>query len=452
MFKKILVANRGEIALRILRACREMGIKTVAVHSEEDRTSLHVRLADEHFCVGPGPAAQSYLNIPNLISAATIAGADALHPGYGFLAENPSLVEICENHGLAFIGPTTTAMRLMGDKARARETVQRVEVPVLPGTAEVPDEEHALVFGETHGYPIMLKAAAGGGGKGMRVARGPEDLARLFLTARAEAESAFGDGRIYLEKFLPTARHIEFQILADGHGNIVHLGERDCSVQRRHQKLVEESPSVVLTPDLRDRMGQAAVRAARAAGYTGVGTVEFLLDPATSAYYFLEMNTRIQVEHPVSEMVTGLDLVKEQIRVAAGEVLHLRQEDVQLRGHAVECRINAEDPEAGFAPSLGTIQGLHLPGGPGIRVDTHIGQGYVVLPFYDSLLAKVIAHGSDREEALARMERALHEMQVKGIQTTLGFHRRILGNEVFRRGEVHTTYVESWMAAQAAEE
>ncbi len=451
MFKKILIANRGEIALRILRASRELGLRTVAVHSEVDRDSLHVRLADETFCVGPGPATQSYLNIPNLIAAATIAGADAIHPGYGFLAESPRLLEVCNQHDLTFIGPGLEAMRLMGDKARARQTVDRVGVPVLPGTDEVTGEKEALDFAGVHGYPLMLKAAAGGGGKGMRVAHGPEDLERHFHTARSEAQSAFGDGRIYLEKFLPRARHIEFQVMADSHGHVVHLGERDCSVQRRHQKLIEESPSVVLGPEQRREMGEAAIRATRAAGYSGAGTVEFLFDPDSGAYYFLEMNTRIQVEHPVSEMVTGIDLVKEQIRVAAGHPLGFSQEEIQIQGHAVECRINAEDPEKGFAPSLGTIHDLHLPGGPGIRVDTHLERGYVVQPFYDSLLAKVIAHGRDREEALARMDRALQEMQVGGVRTTIDFHRRLLGTGDFRRGEIHTTFVEAWISGSAPE-
>jgi acetyl-CoA carboxylase biotin carboxylase subunit len=451
VFKKILIANRGEIALRILRACRELGVRTVAVHSEEDRESLHVRLADETFCIGPGPAAQSYLNIPHLVAAATIAGAEAIHPGYGFLAESPRLVEVCEKHGLVFIGPGLAAMRLMGDKARARQTVIQEGVPVLPGTDEVNDREDAREFARRHGYPIMLKAAAGGGGKGMRVAHGPEDLERHFLTVQGEAQNAFGDGRIYLEKFLPRARHIEFQVLADSHGNVVHLGERDCSLQRRHQKLVEESPSTLLTPELRREIGEVAVRATRASGCLGAGTVEFLFDPQSGAYYFLEMNTRIQVEHPVSEMVTGIDLVKEQIRVAAGLPLGFSQQDVQLRGHALECRINAEDSENGFAASLGTIEELHLPGGPGIRVDTHLERGYVVQPFYDSLLAKVIAHGSDRDEALARMDRALHEMQVRGVHTTVDFHRRLLQTGEFRRGEIHTTFVEAWMSGPALE-
>ncbi|MBI3928250.1 MAG: acetyl-CoA carboxylase biotin carboxylase subunit [Armatimonadetes bacterium] len=451
MFKKILIANRGEIAVRVIRACRELDIRTVAVHSDVDRDSLHVEIADETFCVGPGPVSQSYLNIPNVLSAALVAGADAIHPGYGFLAENADFVEICHSHDLTFIGPRVEAMRLMGDKARARRTVTEVGVPVLPGTQEIEEAEHAVVFGKEHGYPVMIKAAAGGGGKGMRVARDSEEMRRLFETARGEAESAFGDGRIYLEKFLPNARHIEFQILGDDHGNVIHLGERDCSVQRRNQKLIEESPSLALDPERRQEMGAAAVRAASACGYTGAGTVEFLFDPAGGRYYFLEMNTRIQVEHPVTEMVTGLDLVKEQIRIASGDRLHLSQNRVLLNGHSVECRINAERPDDDFAPSQGTISEVHFPGGPGVRIDSHLRPGYRVQPYYDSLLAKVITHGRDRDEALARMQRVLSEIRISGVDTTIGFHRRILNNPLFRRGEVHTTFIENEYRRELAE-
>ncbi len=451
MFKKILIANRGEIALRVLRACREMDIKTVAIHSDVDKESLHVTLADEAFCVGPAQATGSYLNIPNIIAAATIAGAEAIHPGYGFLAENPSFVEICQSHHFTFIGPSVQAMRLMGDKAQARQTVIAAGVPVLPGTNEVQDVKDALAFAEEHGYPMMLKAAAGGGGKGMRVVNEPGQMQKFYETARSEAEAAFGDGRIYLEKFLPNARHIEFQVLGDEHGHLVHLGERDCSVQRRNQKLIEESPSLALTHEQREKMGVAAVRAAQACGYAGAGTVEFLFDARNGDFYFLEMNTRIQVEHPVTEMVTGIDLVKQQILVAAGHELPFTQEHVRLTGHSIECRINAEDPASGFMPSLGQILHLHFPGGPGVRVDSHLYNGSSVLPYYDSLLAKVITHGADRNEALARMQRALAEMRVDGVSTTLDFHRRFLHNESFRRGEVHTTFVESQLAQVMAE-
>jgi len=418
MFKKILVANRGEIALRVIRACRELEIRTVAVHSDVDRESLHVREADESFCVGPGPAMQSYLDIPNVLSSAMISRADAVHPGYGFLAENPGFVEMCQSHGLTFIGPSANAMRLMGDKAVARETVTKNGVPVMPGTGEVEGASEALAFGKEHGYPVMIKAAAGGGGKGMRVAHDAADMEKLFNMARMEAEAAFNDGRIYLEKFLSNARHIEFQIMADDHGNVIHLGERDCSVQRRNQKLVEEAPSLALTPEKRAEMGLAAVRAAESCGYSGAGTVEFLYDSKTGKYYFLEMNTRIQVEHPVTEMITGLDLVKWQIRVAMGEKLPITQDQVQLNGHSIECRINAESPEDGFMPSFGKITQLHFPGGPGVRIDSNLYQGYTVQPYYDSLLAKVITHGHDREEAMARMARLLAELRIEGVKTT----------------------------------
>lgn len=448
MFKKILVANRGEIALRVLRACREMEIRTVAVHSDVDRDSLHVSEADESFCIGPGPAGQSYLNIHNLISAALVARADAIHPGYGFLAENPEFVEICQSHGLVFIGPSPHAMRQMGDKAEARRTVIAAGVPVLPGTSEISDLAEAHAFADQFGYPVMIKAAAGGGGKGMRIAHESSELEKLFITAQLEAEAAFGDGRIYLEKFLPQARHIEIQVLADSHGQVIHLGERDCSLQRRNQKLVEESPSPVLTPEKRSEMGEMAVAAARSCGYCGVGTVEFLYDSRDQSFYFLEMNTRIQVEHPVTEFVTGLDLVKLQIEMAAGTHLTLRQEDVQMRGAAVECRINAENPDEGFRPSFGRIQQVHFPGGPGIRIDSHLFSGYSVQPYYDSLLAKVISYGQNREEALARMNRLLAEMRVEGVSTTIDFQRRLIQHPRFRAGDVHTTFVEKEFMAE----
>lgn len=443
MFKKILVANRGEIALRIIRACRELEIRTVAVHSDVDRDSLHVSEADESFCIGPGPAGQSYLNIHNLISAARVARAEAVHPGYGFLAENADFVEICRDSGLVFIGPSAQAMRLMGDKAMARRTAIEAKVPVLPGTSEIQDLSEAHAFAKEAGFPVMIKAAAGGGGKGMRIARDESELEKLFTTAQLEAEAAFGDGRVYLEKFLPQARHVEIQVLADGHGNVIHLGERDCSLQRRNQKLVEESPSPILSPERRQQMGEMAVAAARAVDYTGVGTVEFLLDPRDQSFYFLEMNTRIQVEHPVTELVTGLDLVKLQIQVAAGEHLPLTQEQVVMRGAAVECRINAENPEEGFRPSFGKVHYVHFPGGPGVRIDSHLYSGAMVQPYYDSLLAKVITYGATRDEALARMARLLGEMKVEGVSTTIDFQRQLILHPRFRQGDVHTTFVET---------
>ena len=442
MFKKVLIANRGEIALRIIRACHELGIRTVAVHSEPDRDSLHVLEADESFCVGPGPAGQSYLNIHNLISAALVARVEGVHPGYGFLAENPEFVDICQSHGLTFIGPSVNAMRLMGDKAMARKTVISAGVPTLPGTSEIEDFAVAHEFAREHGFPIMIKAAAGGGGKGMRIAREEGELEKLFTTAQLEAEAAFGDGRIYLEKFLPEARHIEIQVLADNLGNTIHLGERDCSLQRRNQKLVEEAPSPVVTPELRAKMGAMAVAAAKACDYSGVGTVEFLFDPRDESFYFLEMNTRIQVEHPVTELVTGLDLVKLQIRVAAGEKLPITQDDVVMRGAAIECRINAENPDNDFRPSFGKISQVHFPGGPGIRIDSHLYSGYQVQPYYDSLLAKVIAYGATREEALVRMDRLLAEMKVDGVNTTADFQRRLIQHPRFKSGDIHTTFVE----------
>jgi acetyl-CoA carboxylase, biotin carboxylase subunit len=442
MFKKILIANRGEIALRIIRACREMEIRTVAIHSDVDRDSLHVSEADESFCVGPAAAGQSYLNIHNILSAAQVARVEAIHPGYGFLAENSEFAEICTSHGLVFIGPSAHSMRTMGDKSTARRTVVGVGVPVLPGTQDISDFSEAYDFGRAHGFPVMIKAAAGGGGKGMRVAHSEEDLQKLFQTAQLEAEAAFGDGRIYLEKFLPQARHIEFQIMADQHGNVLHLGERDCSMQRRNQKLIEESPSPVLSEQKRAEMGRWAVEAARACQYLGAGTIEFLFDPRDESFYFLEMNTRIQVEHPVTEMVTGLDLVKLQIQVAYGEQLPFKQEDVRFQGAAIECRINAERAEDGFRPSFGQVTQLHFPGGPGIRIDSLLYQDCQIQPFYDSLLAKVIAYGANREEALARMNRLLLEMKIEGIDSTLDFQRTLINHPSFRSGQVHTTIVE----------
>ncbi|MCM2305290.1 MAG: acetyl-CoA carboxylase biotin carboxylase subunit [Elusimicrobia bacterium] len=447
MFQTVRVANRGEIAVRIIRACKELGIRTVAVFSEPDRESLHVTLADEAFCVGPAAAGQSYLNVPNIISAALVSGAEAIHPGYGFLAENSDFAEICQSHKLKFIGPTPQAMLAMGDKSRARRLMESSGVPVLPGTGDLESEEDAVRFGREAGFPILIKATAGGGGKGMRIVHEAGALLKALGTARAEAQAAFGDDRVYLEKFLPEARHIEIQVLADEHGHIIHLGERDCSVQRRNQKLLEEAPSAVLDPSVRDAMGAAALKGARAAGYTSAGTVEFLLDQRDSSFYFLEMNTRIQVEHPVTEMVTGVDLVREQIRIAAGLPLSLRQDEVTLSGHAVECRINAEDPANGFAPSVGRITHLHLPGGLGVRVDSHVCNGYQVLPYYDSLLGKVICWGATRDQALDRMDRALEELRADGIHTTAPFLRTIINNAFFRKNKIHTRFVENLTAA-----
>ncbi len=441
MFRKLLVANRGEIAVRVIRACREMGISTVAVYSEADRTSLHVKMADEAFCIGPASSAGSYLNIPNIMSTAELTGVDAIHPGYGFLAENPRFAEIVADCKIAFVGPTSRAIELMGDKAAAREHVQKAGVPVIPGThGTVSGVREALEAARSTGYPLVIKAAAGGGGRGMRIAQTAEDLPEALQSAQREAEAAFGDGRVYIEKYLQEPHHIEVQVLADAHGAVLHLGTRDCSIQRRHQKLIEESPP----PRMRERtlaaLGRAAVRVAQAIGYVNAGTVEFLVDPQEN-FYFMEMNTRIQVEHPVTEAVTGLDLVKEQIRIAAGEKLRFGQRDLEFRGHALECRINAEDPRHGFRPSAGTITGLILPGGPGIRVDTHCYPGYTVPPNYDSLIAKVIAWGRDRDEAILRMRRALLEFEVEGIRTTIPFHLRVLDNAFFRRGEVYTNFV-----------
>ncbi|CAN5834286.1 acetyl-CoA carboxylase biotin carboxylase subunit [soil metagenome] len=440
MFRKVLIANRGEIALRVIRACKELGIRTVAVYSEADRESLHVRFADEDVCIGPAAARESYLNIPRIISAAEITGADAIHPGYGFLAENAEFSEICERSGLSFIGPTPQQIRLMGDKAAARRTMKEVGVPIVPGTDILPEAEEALEAAIGIGFPVLIKAAAGGGGKGMRVALDAEDFQRQYAMAKNEASAAFSDESVYLEKYLARPRHIEFQILGDHHGRIVHLGERDCSVQRRHQKLIEEAPSPALTPELRERMGEAAVRGASAIDYVGAGTIEFLLDEDGS-FYFMEMNTRIQVEHPVTEMCTGVDLVKEQIRAAAGLPLAV-PDPVLLQGHAIECRINAEDPERNFAPSPGTIHTYHAPGGPGVRIDSHVYAGYRVPPFYDSLLGKIIVHGSTRDEALARMRNALSSFALEGVHTTIPFLLKVLNHPDFMAGEIDTKFLE----------
>lgn len=442
MLDKILIANRGEIAVRIIRACREMNIRTVAVFSEADRDSLHVRMADESLCIGPPPPGRSYLNIANIISAAMVTGADAIHPGYGFLAENDRFAELCAANGIVFIGPPADAMRLMGNKVQARETMQAAGVPVVPGSQGlIADAAQALRVAEEIGYPVLIKASYGGGGKGMRVAQCEEELLKGIMTARTEATAAFGSGEIYLEKYVEEPRHIEIQVLADQHGNIVHLGERDCSIQRRNQKIIEESPSVAVDEKLRSLLGETAVKAAQTVGYHSAGTVEFLLDKHGS-YYFIEMNTRIQVEHPVTEMVTGLDLVKEQIRISAGEELGFRQEDVRFHGWAIECRINAEDPDRNFAPSPGRITGFQPPGGPGVRLDSALFDGWEVPPHYDSMLGKLIVWGRDRDEAVARMLRALGELRLEGVKTTIPFHRRILRNAFFRRGEVYTNFIQ----------
>ena len=447
-FSKILIANRGEIALRIIRSCAELGIATVAVHSTVDRQALHVQLADETVCIGEPSSNKSYLNIPNIISAALTRNATAIHPGYGFLAENARFAEICADHDIAFIGPTPAAMRAMGDKSTAKETMQRVKVPIVPGSdGLIASEKEALEIAEDIGYPVMIKATAGGGGRGMRLVRSPEELPKLFAAAQGEAEAAFGNAGVYMEKFVEKPRHIEFQILADSHGNVVHLGERDCSLQRRHQKLLEEAPSPVLTPKLREKMGKAAVNAAAAIDYVGAGTVEFLLD-ATGNFYFMEMNTRIQVEHPVTEMVTGLDLIAEQIRIAQGEKLSFAQKDIHLRGHAIECRINAEDPEHNFRPSPGRISAYLPPGGPGVRLDSHVYTDYEIPPYYDSLIGKLIVWGATREAAIIRMKRALREFAITGIPTTIGFHQKILETPEFQQAEVYTSFVEQWMKQQ----
>lgn len=443
MFKKILIANRGEIALRVIRACRTLGVPSVAVHSEIDAEALHVRFADEAICIGPAPASESYLNVPRIVAAAEISGSDAIHPGYGFLAENAEFAEICAESGLAFIGPAPEVLRRMGDKVEARRAMSAAGVPVVPGSEDVIQKDRkALATARQVGFPVIVKAAAGGGGRGMRVARGEDELRRHLGTARREAEQAFGDERVYIERYVDEARHVEFQILGDGGGRVVHLGERDCSIQRRHQKLVEESPSPALDSSLRERMGAAAVRGAASVGYVGAGTMEFLVD-RDGRFYFMEMNARIQVEHPVTEMVTGVDVVREQIRVAGGEALNLPPKSLGLRGHAIEFRINAEDPDHGFMPSPGRITSFHMPGGPGVRVDTHAYAGYAIPPHYDSLIAKLICHGADRAEAIARARAALEEFVVEGVPTTIPFHQLLLRDARFLSGAVSTRFLES---------
>ena len=442
MFTKVLVANRGEIALRVIRACRELGVHTVAVYSEADRESLHVRFADDDVCIGPPPGRQSYLNIPRIIAAAEITGADAIHPGYGFLAENAEFAQICRASNIAFIGPTAEQIQAMGDKASARRLAREAGVPTVPGSEGILENvEAACEAAKAIGFPVIIKATAGGGGKGMRIAQDEDSFGQLFSLAQNEALAAFGNGEVYLEKYLDRPRHVEIQVMGDMHGRVVHLGERDCSIQRRHQKLVEESPSPGLSVELRARMGAASVALASAIGYQGAGTIEFLLDPSGN-FYFMEMNTRIQVEHPVTEMVTGFDLVKEQIRVAAGEPLSFPAELNGLRGHAIECRVNAEDPSRNFQPSPGHITAYHPPGGPGVRVDTHVYAGYTVPPYYDSLLAKVIVHGRDRPEALARMGQALESFILEGVTTTIPFLTRLIRHPDFVAGQVDTRFLE----------
>ena len=439
MFKKILIANRGEIALRVIRACRELGIGTVAVYSEADRDSLHVRFSDEDICIGPPASRDSYLNIPRIVAAAEITGAEAIHPGYGFLAENAEFAEICDRSGIVFIGPTADQIRRMGDKAEARRTMIEAGVPVVPGSkGAVDDVETARAEAERIGYPVIIKAAAGGGGKGMRVAESADVIENTFTMARNEASAAFNDARVYIERFIQRPRHVEIQVLGDSHGNLVHLGERDCSIQRRHQKLIEESPSPAITPETRQAMGDAAILAGRAIDYSNAGTVEFLLTDSGD-FFFMEMNTRIQVEHPVTEMVTGVDLVKEQIRSAAGERIG---GPPKLSGHAIECRINAEDPAHDFRPSPGKITAFHAPGGPGIRIDTHVYAGYSVPPYYDSLLGKLIAYGGTREEALGRAYQALEEFIIEGVHTTIPFLRDVLRHPEFVAGNVDTHFLE----------
>ncbi len=449
-FAKILIANRGEIALRIIHTCAEMGIATVAVHSTIDRQALHVQLADESVCIGLPPSGKSYLNIPNIIAAALNRNAEAIHPGYGFLAENARFAEICADHQIAFIGPTKEAILAMGDKSTAKKTMQKAGVPIVPGShGLLRDEEEALATARSIGYPVMIKATAGGGGRGMRFVSNETELVRLFQAAQGEAEAAFGNAGVYLEKFIERPRHIEFQILADSYGNVIHLGERDCSIQRRHQKLLEESPSAILTPRLRAKMGEAAVKAAKSINYVGAGTVEFLVDKSGN-FYFMEMNTRIQVEHPVTEVVTGLDLIAEQIRVAQGEKLSITQKQVVLKGHAIECRINAEDPEHNFRPHPGRISAYLPPGGPGVRMDSHVYTDYEIPPYYDSLIGKLIVWGENREAAIKRMKRALRECGITGIPTTIGFHQKILETPAFLKGEVYTNFVEEHLMNQSS--
>ncbi|WP_345239605.1 acetyl-CoA carboxylase biotin carboxylase subunit [Pontibacillus salipaludis] len=445
MIKKILIANRGEIAVRIIRACKEMDIETVAVYSEADKESLHVQLADEAYCIGPTLSSESYLNFTNIMSVATLTESDAIHPGYGFLSENPDFAEICDECNITFIGPSAQAIRKMGTKDVARETMKEAGVPVVPGSEGlIRDEEHGLQVAEEIGYPVIIKATAGGGGKGIRVARNEEELKKGIRVTQNEAEKAFGNPGVYLEKFIEDFRHVEIQIMADNHGNAIHLGERDCSVQRRLQKLIEETPSPALDPDLRAEMGDAAIKAALAVNYSGAGTVEFIFDQKNNSFYFMEMNTRIQVEHPVTEMVTGVDLIKEMIRVGNNESLQFSQDQIEFEGHSIECRINAENPFKNFMPSPGRIEMYLPPGGFGVRVDSAAYPGWMIPPYYDSMIAKLITYGNTREEAMDRMKRALDEFVIEGVHTTIPFHRRMMEHEVFRGGDFNTKFLETY--------
>ena len=441
MFRKILIANRGEIAVRIIRACRELGIKTVAVYSEADREALHTQLADEAVCIGPAPSSESYLNMESILSACIATKADAIHPGFGFLSENSRFVELCEKCNITFIGPSAAMIDKMGNKSEARKTMMEAGVPVVPGTKEaVYDARRGKELAEQIGYPVMIKASSGGGGKGMRVSESPEDFEENFKVAQLESVRGFADNTMYIEKYVQDPRHIEFQIIADKFGNVVQLGERDCSIQRHHQKVIEESPSVALTPELREEMGAAAVRAAKAVGYESAGTIEFLLDKNKN-FYFMEMNTRIQVEHPVTEMVSGVDLIKEMISIAQGNPLSVKQEEIRLQGHAIECRINAEDPEHNFRPCPGVIRQVHLPGGKGVRIDTAVYSGYEIPPYYDSMIAKVIVHGRDRSEAVDKMRSTLGELIIDGVTTNVDFQYEILNNEDFQSGDITTDFI-----------
>jgi acetyl-CoA carboxylase biotin carboxylase subunit len=449
MFSKILIANRGEIALRIIRACHEMGIRTVAVYSQADRNSLHVRFADEAICIGKPSSTSSYLNIPAIISAAEITDVEAIHPGYGFLAENAHFAEICKSCNITFIGPTAENMRLMGDKMAARNMMHKAGLPIVPGSrAIIKTKEEALKTAKSIGYPVIIKAAAGGGGKGMRICHNDLTLVSSLLTAQTEAEANFGNSSVYIEKYIERPRHIEVQIIADSSGHIVQLGERDCSIQRRHQKLLEESPSPVVDSKMRHKLGEMVLKGMKSIGYVSCGTIEFLLDEKTGNFYFMEMNTRIQVEHPVTEMVCGIDLIKEQIRVAGGEKLKFKQENIQLRGAAIECRINAEDPDNNFMPCPGKIETLILPGGPNVRVDTHMYAGYEIPPYYDSLIAKLIVYGNTRQEAIKTMRRALSEFYVAPIKTTIPFHLKLMDNPLFKKGDISTHFVQDLLAKE----
>ena len=443
MFQKILIANRGEIALRIIRACRELGIKSVAVFSEADRDSLHNMLADEAICIGPAPSTKSYLDMSRILSAALAIGADAIHPGFGFLSENAKFAKHCDECNIKFIGPSSNIISMMGDKAAARNTMIRAGVPVVPGMeGAVVDVKEAEKIAQEIGFPLMIKAAAGGGGKGMRISYGIEDFREKFITAQQESIKGFSDDSMYMEKYIEKPRHIEFQILADEHGNVVHLGERDCSIQRRHQKVIEEAPSIAIDEKLRKSMGEAAIKAAKACSYVNAGTIEFLLDKDKN-FYFMEMNTRIQVEHPVTELVTGVDLIKAQINIAAGKPLGLKQEDIVIRGHAIECRINAENPKFNFRPSPGTIKNLHLANGNGVRVDSHIYVGYKIPPNYDSMLLKLIVYAKDRDEAIAKMRSALGEMVIEGVDTNIDFDYEIINHEAYKNGDTDTHFIET---------